>query len=472
MQKLIFKSNTLKQAVLLLGAIIVTLSACKKDDPPVAANQIQFESSKIGFSADDSKVEVHLEFSRAADAAGIVELQLKENGVAYGDQYETDPAVSAGVIRIPFEQGAQEAVFTVTKKAGVHLDGDESLGFAISSVGSSLVLGTNDSLNVVFSAIVSDGSTMKLNGGEGGSAAENVVFVDLSANKQTAVKRMSWDLGFFNGDDFRVVLNNTLPDAMAVAIDKTDLSQVTAADTAGIVLTSTFTAADLAKVDDFGGDLSKTVISAISTDPAVNKVYILNRGEAAAHTDGKRDWMKIRIIQKEGGYQLQFAKIADATFKTVDIPKEDTHNFSYVTLDGGSQVNVEPAKNKWDFQWGVGAYYTGNEGSTIYYPFSDLVFINNRDGVQVAEVKTSAVKYDAFSATNLSGLTFSGERDAIGANWRATTGTAIGVYTDRFFIIKDPIGNYYKLRFNNFTSQDGDTRGYPNIEYALVKAAE
>jgi len=472
MQKMIFKAKTFKQAALLFSAIIVSLSACKKDDPPVAANQIQFESNKIGFSADETKLEVRLEFSRATEAAGSIELQLKENGVVYGDQYETEPAVSSGVIRVPFEQGADQAVFTVTKKAGVHLDGDESLEFSISSVGSSLVLGTNDSLNVVFSAIVSEGSNMKLNGGEGGSAAENVVFVDLSANKQNAIKRMSWDLGFFNGDDFRVILNNTLPDAMATAIDKTDLSQVTAADTAGIVLTSTFTAADLAKGDDFGGDLSKTVISAISTDPAANKVYILNRGEAAAHTDGKRVWMKIRIIQKDGGYQLQYAKIADPTFKTLDIPKEETHNFSYVTLDDGSHVNVEPAKNKWDFQWGVGAYYTGNEGSTIYYPFSDLVFINNRDGVQAAEVKSDAVKYEAFTAANISGLSFSGQRDVIGANWRATTGTSIGVFTDRYFIIKDPIGNYYKLRFNNFTSQDGGTRGYPNIEYALVKAAE
>lgn len=472
MQGFTFKLRSVKQIALLFSATVICLNACKKDDPPVAANQIQFETNKVGFPADEPSLEVHIDFSRAAASAGVIELEVNENGVSYGEQYETTPAMKNGKLQISYDQGVQEVVFKLQKKAGVMLDGDESIGFKVRSVGSAFVLGTNDSLSVVFSAIVSDGSTMKINGGPGGSAAENVVFVDLSGNKQTAVKRMSWDLGFYNGDDFRVILNNTLPEAMAVAIDKTDLTQVSASDTAGIVLTSTYTSADLAKVDDFSGDLSKTVISAIAGDEAANKVYILNRGEAAAHTDGKRDWLKIRIIQKGGGYQLQYAKIADKTFKTVDIAKKSTHNFSYVSLDEGKTVDVMPEKNKWDFEWGVGSYYTGNAGSNIYYPFSDLVFINNRDGVQSAEVLATSVKYDMLGSDDLNNLTFSGERDAIGANWRATQGSAIGVFTDRFYVIKDPAGNYYKLRFNNFISEDGGTRGYPNIEYALVKAAE
>jgi len=472
MQSLAFRFKSVQLFGVLLSAVIIGFSACKKDDPPVAANQIQFEANKVGFSGDESTLEVHLELSRAAAAAGVLELQVNGHGVTYAEQYTTSPEVENGKIQLPFEQGAQEVAFTLKKTEGVTLDGDESIEFIVTSVGSGFVLGPTDSLSVVFSAIVSEGSTMKINGGAGGSAAENVVFVDLSGNKQTAVKRMNWDLGFFNGDDFRVILNNTLPEAMAVAIDKTDLTKVSASDTAGIVLTSTYTSGDLAKVDDFSGDLSKTVIRSISADEAANKVYILNRGEAAAHTDGKRDWMKIRIIQKDGGYQLQYAKISDATFKTVDIAKEQAHHFSYVSLDEGKKVAVMPEKNKWDFQWGVGSYFTGSGGSNIYYPFSDLVFINHRDGVEAAEVLTSSVKYDAIDAEDLNSLTFSGERDAIGANWRATTGKSIGVFTDRFYVIKDPAGNYYKLRFNNFTSEDGGTRGYPNIEYALIKAAK
>jgi hypothetical protein len=36
-------------------------------------------------------------------------------------------------------------------------------------------------------------------------------------------------------------------------------------------------------------------------------------------------------------------------------------------------------------------------------------------------------------------------------------------------VVKDAIGNVYKLKFLNFTSADGGERGYPNIEYKLVK---
>src|SRR5690349_13505274 len=54
----------------------------------------------------------------------------------------------------------------------------------------------------------SDGAELKLDGG-GGAGAPNAVYVDFSADKQTSVVRSSWDLGFYNGNDFRVVTNYT-----------------------------------------------------------------------------------------------------------------------------------------------------------------------------------------------------------------------------------------------------------------------
>ncbi|MFN3381839.1 MAG: HmuY family protein [Runella zeae] len=43
--------------------------------------------------------------------------------------------------------------------------------------------------------------------------------------------------------------------------------------------------------------------------------------------------------------------------------------------------------------------------------------------------------------------------------------------TDRFYIIKDPNGNYYKLKFISFHPSEGGTRGRPIIDYKLVKKA-
>jgi hypothetical protein len=152
----------------------------------------------------------------------------------------------------------------------------------------------------------------------------------------------------------------------------------------------------------------------------------------------------------------------------VDVPKESTHQFSFVSLVSGQLVTVQPEKDRWDIEWGLGSYVTASGGSNIYYPFSDLVFINNLDGVQAAEVLTSTVSYDNYAESNIATTTFSSDRDAIGSKWRATTGTK-GVLTDRFFVIKDPAGNVYKIKFVNFIADDGGTRGYPNISYSLVK---
>src|SRR5699024_12297236 len=71
----------------------------------------------------------------------------------------------------------------------------------------------------------SDGTQMTLNGGEGGSAAENTVFVDLSADKQTPVKRTTWNLGFYNGNQFRVILNST-NDYTAIEVKQTENNPV------------------------------------------------------------------------------------------------------------------------------------------------------------------------------------------------------------------------------------------------------
>ena len=88
----------------------------------------------------------------------------------------------------------------------------------------------------------SDGKSFSLNGGTGGANAANSVYVDLSTEKQDSVKRTAWDLGFYCGSDFRVIINNTTA-ASAKAINKTDLAAVTTADTAGFADRQRFDAA-------------------------------------------------------------------------------------------------------------------------------------------------------------------------------------------------------------------------------------
>ncbi|SFD18515.1 HmuY protein [Chitinophaga sp. CF118] len=310
----------------------------------------------------------------------------------------------------------------------------------------------------------SDGSQLTLEGG-GGTGAPNTVYADMSADKQTDVARASWSLGFYSGSTYRVILNG-FSSMSAVALTKTDITQVGIADTAGVSLAIGQGAGTLSMIDDVFGDLTKTVIAEVSATDADNKVYLV-KPETASATDGTT-WYKIRVSRSSTGYTLQYAKLAETTIKTATIAKASDYNFVFYSLESGANVTVEPRKAEWDFAWSYAAYYT----ATFPYFFSDFVVINNLAGVQAVKVDTTTISYTNFAAANLSGLTFSSTRDAIGSSWRATSPAATaGIYYNYFFVVKDPAGNYYKLKFVSMGLNDGGTRGVPVVEYKLVKAA-
>ncbi|MCX2479894.1 hypothetical protein OQY15_12410 [Pedobacter sp. MC2016-15] len=326
----------------------------------------------------------------------------------------------------------------------------------------------------------SDGSTLTLNGligAEDGASAGNSVFVDFSTDKQTPVARASWDLGFYSGTDYRVILNHSVG-ATAIALSKNNLNEVTAADTIALAASSTLAVGQglgtFSIIDPVEGNaasyLAGTVIQAVSATEADNKVYIMNRG--ATGVTGNRGWQKIRVIRNASGYTLQYAKINETTFKTLNIAKDAAFNFKYVSFVSGA-VAVEPEKAAWDIEWGLSTY---KANATLPYTYSDFVILNFVGGATAAEVifsgnaANSTVTYANFTEANLTGISFLGTRDVIGSNWRSTTGTA-GVKTDRFYLVKDPAGNIYKLKFISFHASDSGVRGKPVVEYKLVKKA-
>ncbi|GAB4031186.1 HmuY family protein [Spirosoma gilvum] len=448
---------------------VSALNGCKENDPPLPDNLVQFESAEQGLDASTQASTIKLKLSRAVDAASTVTVQVTPTGIAYGTQFKTTPAITNNTLSLTVPAGSSETSFTLTKANDIFLSGTETIDFAIASATNSVLVGTTKALKVKFTSIVSTGTTLTLDGGTGGSSAVNAVFADLSNNAATSVKRVAWDLGFYSGSDFRVILNN-MTGAAAIALAKNDLTQVTAADTIGLSLNVTnFDPAGLKWVDDVSGDLTKTVIASISATDADNKVYIINRGTGGSTP--ARGWVKIRILRNgTTGYTLQYAGIKETTFKTASIPKDAAYNFKFVSFDTGALVDVEPAKDRWDLVWTGAIYKTSDGTNDIPYYFSDQVHINVLGAVTAAEVLTSTVSYDAYSESNIATTTFKNDKNVIGSNWRATTGT-VGVKTDRFYVLKDAAGNVYKIKFISFTTQDGGERGKPKFEFKLVKKA-
>lgn len=325
----------------------------------------------------------------------------------------------------------------------------------------------------------SPGSTMKVNGlvgSEPGTAAGNMVFIDLSKDQQMPLERASWDLAFYCGNQNRVMINNTTA-AMAVVLDKINLDEVTAADVSGQTFEVDITdpnPATFLKLDDLGGDLSKTVIPEITA--TASKVVVIGRGTGGGTP--RRDLVKAQFkLTANGEYEVKWSKIGEQNYQTATIAKDEAYHFKYVSFDNGLLTTAEPNKFSWDIVWGTSIYQTLNGGAMAAYIFSDMVAVNYLSGVSTVEkiYNDDAAATEAFNTYTLAEAraeTFDNYRWAIGANWRRTAAPGVtdaGVDKKRFYIVKDPQGNYYKLKFLRFSAEDLGTRGNPEFRYELLK---
>lgn len=453
--------------------LLLSFSSCT-EDPQLPENLVAFEAAELGLSANEEQLVVNINFSRAASQAGSITVALQESGVAYGTDFTTTPEASGNTLALNFNTGDTKVSFTVNKNQSVLLDGDEAITFTITTIPDDLVLGTTSELILSFAEILATEAIMNINGG--GPTYPNKVFIDLSANRQSAFDRTTWDLGLYMGSDFNVILNSSVT-MMARAIDKTDLSAVTAADTVGfantMIVGANSSVEAMAWIDDPAGDLTKTAFGPVSATAAENKVYIINRGAANPPSDPSapipsRGWKKVRVVRNGNGYTIQHADIASATFQEIQVSKDDAYLFKYISFETGA-LTIEPPKDRWDIAWTGFTNATSLGAGLIPYYFQDIV-LQNRNGVETAELLVSAAgSYETFGESNLAGIIYTTSQVGIGARWRSGggPGSAPAVRSDRFYVIKDTDGNIYKLRFTALT-QDGQ-RGRPQIEFALVK---
>ena len=323
----------------------------------------------------------------------------------------------------------------------------------------------------------SSGAQVELNGitsaGEAGGSAGNSVYLDLSSDKTTTALRSGWDLGFYSGPEFRVIINNT-SSAGAKVLAKNDLTQVDETDTIGLTLSvNQFNPlpSDLVYFDDINGNITSTVIPAASANDASNNVVIINRGAGGGIT--ARPWMKIRVLRNAtGGYTLQYARIKETTFQTLTVPKSDDYHFTFVSFDKGI-VAVEPPKENWDIVWSYSLFHQDFGAGLAPYNFADMIAVNHLSNVQVRQrtYATEAIAtaaYDAFNRDSVNANPVAPGRWTIGSGWRSTQ-PATGARRNIFYVIKDPAGNYYKFRCLSMgVGSDGETRGKPVFAYKLI----
>lgn len=355
----------------------------------------------------------------------------------------------------------------------------------------------------------------------GGSTEPNQVYIDLSTEETTVVRRDSWELGFVSSEN-RVVLNSSILASAAklegiydidvvsesTALESTmnlkslnmatfqpvDVSVATVGELlVGLPLGYTMygdVENNISFTDDSTGDLDETAIGDIATTEAEAEVIIVSLGseipEDAAEagsintTGDHRGFYKIKVFMEDSDYVLQYAPFSEATHTEVVITKDEAYEFTAFSLENGTEVDVEPAKENWDLNYtSVYSYYGSMGGINAGLAYSDYVVHNTLNGVGVymvlteepgegedaAPVATGEPLYDEFTLEDVNENEFEyNDRALIASGWRSSSE---GALSDRYYIVRDTDGNFYKLQFTALLNEQGE-RGYPQIVYDLL----
>lgn len=354
--------------------------------------------------------------------------------------------------------------------------------------------------------LIEAGKAYTLSPEVGGPNEPNQVYVDLSSGKMTSVRRDTWDLAFYCGDDFRVILNSSI--AMTVKeTPSTDIHKFVAPDT-GILFSDdprfpSRKAITDHLIDDPRGILQEeaglegtgTAIARVSEKEEENKVYLLNLGNEISTTTPElgsinlqgthRGFIKIRVKRSSNGYELSYAKNDELKdIKTITISKDPEYNFVFLSLTTGQKVQVQPKKKNWDLCFSPSTSWFSTQKDKIGSPFNSATFlpdmiISNLHGQTKATIFESSDKseekrnaeYTAYTKEEALKIDFSKERYnsqmVIGRNWRDNQGGAL-IRNELYYLIKDGDGNYFKLKMLTMKNDKGE-RGYPSFEYELLK---
>lgn len=324
----------------------------------------------------------------------------------------------------------------------------------------------------------------------GGATQPNQIWFDLSSGTETKTNRADWDLAFYSGNEFKVVLNSSIMMAAGKIPNATNIDLVKESDVTSLkdqVQVANFNPENENYIDTVTGNYltGYTAISEISATDSQNAIYLVNLGKdiykgnvaiGSVTTGGDlRGWMKVQITRNASGYKIKYAELNSTSHKEVNIDKNSDYNFTFFSLKNDKEVMIQPEKKHWDICFTVFTNIIEGAGSYVY---ADFILSNILSGVGAYEVvvtapATGSEAYNNFKLENVepSKFIFNDHR-AIGGNWRNPVGAnGLETYGDRFYVVRDAEGYFFKIRFTRMTKAQTDQfgqageRGFPQFEY-------
>lgn len=466
----------MKKYLLFFSFLLLAIYSCKDDDG-VDSGPAAVSFAVPSANLTEEVTDVVISFSQTTSAAGTITLAVTETEAKYGVDYTTNPTGSATELTVPFEAGVSKVVFKFNKLVPAVEGEVKNVKYTISKISTNYEIKGNTTtvLNFNETALTGNSLTPKV----GGPSQANQVYIDLSSGAMTTVPRVSWDLGFYSGSEFRVVLNNSVK-MSAKSLNNTNLATVVAEDNTMLISQGS---GSVNQIDNPTGIITGTAIAEVSANDAENSVYLINLGSnpgstvpalgsPAADSGSHRGWKKVRFLRNGNGYKFQYADLNATTFNEVIIDKNAAFNFNFFSFTANSTVNVEPQKEKWDLNFTT---FTNIFGGNTPYFFPDFVVNNTRGGALAYSVSTADFSYDAFTMANVDQSKFIDDQRGIGSSWRGTSapgpdGNPMSQFvlkTDIFFVLKDPAGNIYKIKMTGGALPNLE-RGHPTFVYSLL----
>ncbi len=199
-----------------------------------------------------------------------------------------------------------------------------------------------------------------------------------------------------------------------------------------------------------------------------NHVYVINRGR---NTDRKQEGIyKMMILgADENGFTIKFSELKSNIIDTLFIPRTDGYNFITMSFANGGDVNyLEPRSESWDIMFTKYIVFFDVPGFEIYSVTGALL----NDRLCEAVEADSTIEFSELTTEVVQKTQFTKLRNAIGYEWKQVD-INTGVYTVnsyKKYLIRDPEGFVYKLRFVGFQKIiDGKAeKGYPEFEFKLL----
>lgn len=466
----------MKKYLLFFSFLLLAVYSCKDDDG-VDAGTLAVSFAVPSANLTEEVTDVVISFSKTTTSAGTITLGVTETEAEYGVDYSTNPTGTASALTVPFEAGVNKVVFKFNKLVPAVEEQVKNVKYTINAISTNYEISGNNTTVLNFNETALTGNSVAPQ--VGGPFQSNQVYIDLSSGAMTTVPRVSWDLGFYSGNDFRVVLNNSVK-MSAKSLNSTNLATVVAEDNTMLISQGS---GSVSQIDNPTGIITGTAIAEVSANDADNSVYLINLGSnpgstppalgaPAADSGSHRGWKKIRVLRNGNGYKLQYANIDATTFSEVLIDKNAAFNFNFFSFTANATVNVEPQREKWDLNFTT---FTNIFGGTTPYFFPDFVVNNSRGGAFAYSVSTADFSYDAFTMANVDQSKFTDDQRGIGSSWRGTSapgpdGNPMSQFvlkTDIFYVLKDPAGNIYKIKMTGGALPNLE-RGHPTFVYSLL----